>query len=72
MTLSVICLETQRDKDFADGCLIKDASYYGLLLAEGHLHRWLFGKMLRRIWALQVPSRSHSDCGCKIWGPRKV
>jgi hypothetical protein len=27
-----------------------------VLLAEGHLHRRLFGQMLRRIWALPVPS----------------
>jgi hypothetical protein len=30
--------------------------YYWLLLAEGHLHRRLFGQMLRRISALLVPS----------------
>ena len=29
---------------------------YWLLLAEGHLHRRLFGQMLRRIWALPMPS----------------
>src|ERR1700681_3504397 len=38
------------------GRLIKHARYYWLLLAEGHLHRLLFGGMLRRIWALPVPS----------------
>jgi hypothetical protein len=38
------------------GRLIKHARYYWLLLAEGHLHRWLVGSMLRRIWALSVPS----------------
>jgi hypothetical protein len=27
-----------------------------LLLAEGHLHRRLFGQMLRRIYALPLPS----------------
>ena len=27
-----------------------------LLLAERQLHRRLFGEMLRRIWALPVPS----------------
>ena len=37
------------------GRLIKHAKYYWLLLAEGHLHRRLFGQMLRRIWALPVP-----------------
>jgi hypothetical protein len=36
--------------------LIKHAWYYWLLLAEGHLHRRLFGQMLRRICALPVPS----------------
>jgi hypothetical protein len=38
------------------GRLIKHARYYWLLLAEGHLHRSLFGQMLRRIWALPVPN----------------
>jgi hypothetical protein len=38
------------------GRLIKHARYYWLLLAEGHLHRRLFGEMLRRIWALPMPS----------------
>ena len=38
------------------GRLIKHARYYWLLLAEGHLNRRLFGDMLRRIWALPVPS----------------
>jgi hypothetical protein len=27
-----------------------------LLLADGHLHRRLFGDMLRRIWALPLPA----------------
>jgi hypothetical protein len=53
------------------GRLIKHARYYWLLLAEGHLHRRLFGQMLRRIWALPVPNGYHTDCGCKIWGPRR-
>ncbi len=38
------------------GRLIKHARYYWLLLAEGHLHRRLFGQMLRRIWALPAPA----------------
>jgi Transposase DDE domain group 1 len=38
------------------GCLVKHARYYWLLLAESHLTRRLFGSMLRRIWALQVPA----------------
>jgi hypothetical protein len=38
------------------GRLIKHARYYWLLLAEGHLHRRLFGQMVRRIWALPVPA----------------
>ena len=29
---------------------------YWLLLAESHLTRRLFGSMLRRIWALPVPT----------------
>ena len=38
----------------AGGRLIKHTRYYWLLLAEGHLHRRMFGQMLRRINA--VPS----------------
>jgi len=38
------------------GRLIKHARYYWLLLAEGHLHRRLFGQMLGRISALPAPS----------------
>jgi hypothetical protein len=38
------------------GRLIKHARYYWLLLAEGLLHRRLFGRTLRRIWALPVPN----------------
>jgi hypothetical protein len=37
------------------GRLVKHARYYWLLLAEGHLHRRLFGQMLRRIDALPLP-----------------
>jgi hypothetical protein len=37
------------------GRLVKHARYW-LLLAESHLTRWLFGSMLRRIWALPVPT----------------
>jgi hypothetical protein len=38
------------------GRLIKHARYYWLMLAEGHLHRRLFGQMLQRIWALPAPN----------------
>jgi Transposase DDE domain group 1 len=38
------------------GRLIKHARYYWLLLAGGPLTRRLFGAMLRRIWALPVPT----------------
>jgi hypothetical protein len=38
------------------GRLIKHARYYWLLLAEGHLTRWLFAGMLRRIAALPSPA----------------
>ena len=38
------------------GCLIKHTRYYWLQLAESHLTRRLFGEMLRRIWALPMPS----------------
>jgi len=35
---------------------VKDARYWWLLLAKGHLTRRLFGAMLQRIWALPVPA----------------
>src|SRR5450756_97818 len=35
------------------GRLVKHARYYWLLLAEGHLHRRLFGQMLQRLAALR-------------------
>jgi Transposase DDE domain group 1 len=38
------------------GRLIKHARCYWVLIAEGPLHRRLFGQMLRRISALPVPS----------------
>jgi hypothetical protein len=38
------------------GRLVKHARYYWLLLAESHLTRRLFGGMVRRIAALQVPT----------------
>jgi hypothetical protein len=38
------------------GRLVKHARYYWLLLAESRLTRRLFGSMLRRIWALPVPT----------------
>ena len=38
------------------GRLVKHARYYWLLLAESHLTRRLFASMLRRIWALPVPT----------------
>ena len=38
------------------GRLVKHARYYGLLLAESHLTRSLFGAMLQRIWVLPVPA----------------
>jgi hypothetical protein len=38
------------------GRLVKHARYYWLLLTEGHVHRRLFGQMLRRIWALPMLS----------------
>jgi hypothetical protein len=37
------------------GRLVKHARYYWLLLAEGDLHRRLFGQVLQRIWALPLP-----------------
>ena len=38
------------------GRLVKHARYYWLLLAESHLTERLCGAMLRRIWALPVPT----------------
>jgi hypothetical protein len=38
------------------GRLIKQAHYYWLLLAEGHVMRRLFGAMVRRIAKLEAPS----------------
>jgi hypothetical protein len=38
------------------GRLVKHARYYWLLLAESHLTRWLFGRMLQRIAALPSPA----------------
>ena len=38
------------------GRLIKHARYYWLLQAEGHLTRWLFAGMLRKIAALPSPA----------------
>ena len=38
------------------GQLVRHARNYGLLLAESHLTRRLFGSMLQRIWALPVPT----------------
>jgi hypothetical protein len=39
----------------AAGRLVRDARYYWMLLAEGHLSRRLFGSMLRMIAALPLP-----------------
>ena len=38
------------------GRLVRHARYYWLLLAESHLTKGLFGAMLRRIWALPMPT----------------
>jgi hypothetical protein len=37
------------------GRLVKHARYYWLLLAEGHLTRWVFGAILRPIESLPTP-----------------
>ena len=39
------------------GRLVKHGSYYWLLLAEGHLTRLLFARMLGRIAGLPAPAR---------------
>ncbi|MGH9487001.1 MAG: hypothetical protein ACRD04_05360 [Terriglobales bacterium] len=38
------------------GRLVKHARYRWLLLAEGHLTRWLLESMLRRVPALPLPT----------------
>jgi hypothetical protein len=38
------------------GRLLKHARYYWLLLAESHLTRRLFGRMVRRIESLPLPT----------------
>jgi hypothetical protein len=40
----------------AGGRLVKHARYYGLLLAESHLTRRLFGARVRRIAGLPLPA----------------
>jgi hypothetical protein len=42
---------------------VKDARYYGPLLAESHLTWCLFGGMLRQILTLPLPA----DTGCQAW-----
>jgi len=61
------------------GRLIKHARYFCLLLADGHLTRPLFGALLRRIWALPVPTPAERegdfsallevDAKCQIYNP---
>jgi hypothetical protein len=46
----------QRSLVKTGGRLVKHARCYWLLLAESHLTRRLCGSMLRRIWALPVPT----------------
>ena len=38
------------------GRLVKQARYYWLLLAESHLTKRLFGSMVRRTEAVQLPA----------------
>ena len=38
------------------GRLVRHSRYYWLLLAESHLTARLFDAMLRRLWALPVPT----------------
>jgi len=52
------------------GRLIKHARYWWLMLAEGRLHRRLFGQMLRRIWGLPVPERVARRVPSQNAGPR--
>ena len=47
------------------GRLVRHARYYWLVLAEGYLNRRLFGEMLRRIWALPLPSGQPP--GLRVW-----
>ena len=53
------------------GRRVKHAGYYWLLLAEGHLHRRLFGHMLQRIYALPVPSGKPLRLRLQNLGPRE-
>ena len=54
------------------GRLIKHARYYWLLLAEGHLNRRLFGSMLRRIWALPLPSGQDGPLPARNYGSERL
>ena len=54
------------------GRLIKHARYYWLLLAEGHLNRRLFGSMLRRIWALPLPSGQDGPLPVRNYGSERL
>ena len=55
LQLSVLAYNQQRLVK-TGGRLVKHARYYWLLLAEGHLTRRVFGAILRRIWALPLPT----------------
>ena len=52
---SLTMLATQVDEDRRSAGQARRGMYW-LLLAEGHLNRRLFGDMLRKIWALPLPS----------------
>ena len=49
-------LTSLQQRLFKAGGRLVHARYYWLLLAEGHLTRSVFGAMLRRFWALPVPT----------------
>jgi hypothetical protein len=51
-TWSLTSLEQRLVK--TGGRLVKHARYYWLLLAEGHLTRWLFGAIVQRLAMLPV------------------
>jgi hypothetical protein len=52
------------------GRLIKHARYWWLVLADGRLHRRLFGQMLRRIWGPPVSERVAHRLRLQNAGPR--
>ena len=53
---SLVSQELEQRLVKTGGRLVKHTRYYWLLLAEDHLTRRVFGSILRRIWALPLPT----------------